>query len=146
MHEAASFWIPGTPVQQGSKKHVGKGIMVETAEGLSSWRVDVANAARAQRAKLSSPLDGYLIMQCDFYFQMPASRPKKVRDAGVWPKNTTPDGDKLLRSIGDAITVGNLIRDDARIFRYIGTKWETMGEIGAQVTLYTWEGPDDELR
>ncbi len=138
IHKAASLWISGTPVQQGSKKHVGKGIMVEAAKGLKAWRRDVALVASECQQTVGT-LDGFLILECDFFFKMPVSRPKLVREAGIWPKRTMPDGDKLLRSIGDSLTTSGLISDDARIFRYVGTKWETTGDIGACVSLYQWD-------
>lgn len=112
--------------------------MVETAKGLKSWRLDVATVAMGQQDQIGT-LDGFLILECDFYFKMPASRPKRVRDAGIWPKKTIPDGDKLLRSIGDSLTSANLIADDARFFRYVGTKWETTGRTGAKVSIYCWD-------
>ena len=40
----------GQPAPQGSKRHVGKGVMVESSKKLRPWRQDVKAAAEAARA------------------------------------------------------------------------------------------------
>jgi Holliday junction resolvase RusA-like endonuclease len=66
---------------------------------------------------------------------MPASRPVAMRRAGQGPKTTAPDLDKLVRSVGDALTEGGLIRDDARICAVHATKSEVQGWSGAVITI-----------
>ena len=41
-----TFWVDGLPAAQGSKKHVGRGIMVEANKNLPAWRKAIAAAAR----------------------------------------------------------------------------------------------------
>lgn len=134
---ALSFIVNGTPAPQGSKKHVGRGIMVEANKALPSWRADVIAAAveAMQTWPGPFPLDGPLTLEVSFSFPMPASRPKKVRELGRCPKVTAPDTDKLVRAIGDALTQAGAIVDDARIFTVIADKWETTGTAGCGISV-----------
>jgi crossover junction endodeoxyribonuclease RusA len=98
-----SFFVPGRPVTQGSK-NVFRGRVVESSKGLPAWRTAVAWEARRVRNTLDQwPLRGPLALSCMFFF----ARPKKP--ANPYPP---PDLDKLVRAIGDACKVGNLIADD----------------------------------
>ena len=40
-----TFTVLGTPAPQGSKRHVGKGVMVESSRGCKPWRQDVRHTA-----------------------------------------------------------------------------------------------------
>ena len=40
------FEVVGLPAAQGSKRHVGNGVMVESSKALKPWRSAVAEAAR----------------------------------------------------------------------------------------------------
>lgn len=46
----------GTPAPQGSKRHVGNGVMVESSKRLRPWRQDVKAAAEAAR-RATGPID-----------------------------------------------------------------------------------------
>jgi len=146
---AVSFDVLGLPVQQGSHKPIvrgGKALMVEAAKGHAAWRTDVANAARAEAERLHEehgmgavPLDGPLSLHVTFRFPCPTSRPKAHRaaadtDRGA-PKTTTPDLDKLVRCIGDALTASGLIADDRLIWDLHALKIETTGWTGAQILI-----------
>ena len=47
-----SFFVPGKAAAQGSKRHVGRGVMVEMSKDLPAWRTAVANAARTAHLSL----------------------------------------------------------------------------------------------
>jgi crossover junction endodeoxyribonuclease RusA len=131
------FSVVGTPVQQGSKRHVGGGRMIEAANGHREWRHAVATEAAAVAARRTdTPLDGPLCLSVAFSFPMPASRPKRLLRIGRAWKQTAPDLDKLIRSVGDALTVSGLIRDDARIGMVMASKVETTDAAGADITLW----------
>lgn len=134
---AVEFEVLGIPAQQGSKRHVGNGIMVEAAKNLPAWRDSVAGAARdvADRIGDLTPLDGPLDLDVTFRFPMPASRKAAVRAAGHAPKTTAPDLDKLIRAVGDALTASGLIRDDARISSITAEKVEVVGWTGAIIRI-----------
>jgi len=132
-----SFEVVGVPVQQGSKRHVGNGVMIEAANGHREWRHAVATEAAAVAALTSgAPLDFPLCLSVRLRFPMPASRPKRIQRIGIGWKVSTPDLDKLVRSIGDALTESGLIRDDARIVMVMASKVEVTDWAGAQIQLH----------
>lgn len=129
-----TFDVIGSPAAQGSKRHVGNGVMVEQSKKLAPWRATVA-ARAADIARGVEQFDGPLALEVEFRFPMPASRPKSAREAGIAPKVTAPDLDKLIRAVGDALTESGLIRDDARIATVTARKHEVTGWTGAVITI-----------
>ena len=100
------FTVFGTPRPQGSKRHVGNGVMVESSKYLKPWRQEVAGTAltlKTEMFKAHVPVE----LTLNFYFQ----KPKTVKRRAM---TTKPDSSKLLRAIEDAIT-GILVHDDAQI-------------------------------
>ena len=99
----------GEPAPQGSKRHVGRGIMVESSAKVKPWREAVTFAAARAAAKGYRQVGpvGVTIM---FYLRRPPSAPKSRR----YP-DRKPDLDKLIRSTLDALVIGGVIEDDARI-------------------------------
>lgn len=135
-----TFEVIGTPAPQGSKRHVGNGVMVESSKRVKPWRQAVATAARdvADHADVEAPLDGPLHLDVVFRFPMPASRSKAQRALGALFKVSAPDLSKLVRSTEDALQEAGLIRDDARICRLTASKHEIPdGWTGAVITLTT---------
>ena len=113
------FDVLGDPTPQGSKTKMPGGVMVEGGsreqrDRRVNWRNAVADKAREAAAQVGC-LDGDLHLVVVFRFPMPKSRPKAVREAGRAWKNSAPDLDKLVRSLGDSLTHGGLITDDARL-------------------------------
>lgn len=100
--------MPGRPAPQGSKRHVGRGRLIESSKYVKPWRQVVDAAARLERAKLDGPLDGPLELTVIFYL----ARGKTVRR--LLP-TVAPDLSKLARSTEDALTTAGLIVDDSRI-------------------------------
>lgn len=107
------------PAPQGSKRHVGRGRLLEQSKRVAPWRVAVDEAARAAmnarwlEGRGEEVLDGPLSVEIVFTVRKPASAPKR---RVTWP--TTRDSgdlDKLLRSSFDALTTGGAIADDSRI-------------------------------
>lgn len=115
-----TFHVLGTPKPQGSKRHVGNGVMVESGgEALRTWREDVKHAAHQVREHLPGPLAGPLLIEVVFILARPKAHYRTGRNAHLlrdaapdfpWRK---PDLDKLLRSTFDAITTAGLWVDDA---------------------------------
>jgi crossover junction endodeoxyribonuclease RusA len=104
-----SFYAIGTPAPQGSKRHVGHGIMVESSKQVRPWREAVKAAAFGAGCCLDGPLCVAMV------FTLP--RPKSARRVDVSPFRT-PDLSKLARSTEDAITEAGLWADDARVADY----------------------------
>lgn len=137
----AAFDVIGEPKPQGNKTRMPSGAMVEgrsTAQRakFKDWRNSVADKAR-EVAETVGCLDGDLSLHVIFRFRMPQSRPKAVREQGIAWKNSAPDLDKLLRTVGDALTQSGLIKDDARIVSVEARKIEVIdGWTGADIQLY----------
>lgn len=129
-----TFEVIGLPAPQGSKTRMPSGVMVEANKRTKPWRDSVAAAAREQ-ADVAGMLDGPLVLQVCFRFPMPASRPKAVRARGEAWKKSTPDLDKLVRAVGDALTQSGLIADDARIVRVVAEKVEVSDWTGAVIAV-----------
>lgn len=111
-----SFFVKGNPAPQGSKntsaqknragQYTGKVNVYESSKNLAPWRELVAWHAR--RHKRDAPADGPLVLTVVFYLPKPANTKYPDYPLG------TPDTDKLLRAVGDALTQSGLIADDAR--------------------------------
>ena len=107
-------FIEGRPAPQGSKRHLGNGIMVESSKAVKPWRVDVA--WRAREAFLT-PFDGPVKLELEFVMPRPKSTPKKSTPAAI----KRPDLDKLVRAVMDAIT-RVVVVDDSQIVHLVATK------------------------
>ena len=125
--QGVTFRVEGmAPAPQGSKRHVGRGVMVESCRQVKPWRLLVVQSAVAAEVPL---LRGPVRLSVVFLFSRPAGHFR--RDGNLKPSAPAhhavkPDGDKLLRSTGDALS-GVVIEDDARI---VGGAWEKRYCIG----------------
>jgi Holliday junction resolvase RusA-like endonuclease len=138
-----AFTVHGIPAPQGGSRAVqtaaGARLITTGGVGLKDWRASCAAAAEAQALEHGCITTG-LMVRVVFRFPMPKSRPKRMRAAGVWPKTTAPDTDKLQRALGDSLTAGGLIRDDALICRWDARKVEVWdGWTGAEIDLIPLE-------
>ncbi len=112
---AVSFHVVGLPAPQGSKRHVGNGIMVESSKAVKPWREAVVHAALALRPPV--PLDGPLGLRVAFTLPKPKSATK-----ARWAPDRKPDLSKLVRSTEDAMTVAGIWTDDARVIHCDASK------------------------
>lgn len=104
-----NFHVPGTPAPQGSKRHVGRGIMVESSKAVGPWRERVALAAH--QAMDGRPLlDGPVNVVITFTMPRPKTAPKRTTP----PATKRPDLDKLTRAVLDALT-GITFTDDSQV-------------------------------
>jgi crossover junction endodeoxyribonuclease RusA len=128
-----TFTVIGDPAPQGSKRHVGNGVMIESSKRVKPWREAVAAAAFAARNG-QPPLDGPLTLTVTFWLPQPASLSKRKAALGPFRK---PDLSKLIRSTEDALTTSGAIADDARIVRIVAEKRFvlTTGHAGAGVEI-----------
>lgn len=109
------LFVPGAPAPQGSKRHVGRGVLVESSKAVGPWRERVALAAHAHGVELIE--DGPVLVRLDFVMPRPRSAPK-TRTAAATKR---PDVDKLARAILDALT-GIAWRDDSQVIELSATK------------------------
>jgi crossover junction endodeoxyribonuclease RusA len=115
-------FVPGRSAPQGSKRHVGRGILVESSREVGPWRERVAlfahNAMHGQQL-----ITGAVTVRLEFVLPRPVSAPKRRTPPAV----KRPDVDKLARAILDAVT-GVIIADDAQVTDLHATK--RLAEIG----------------
>lgn len=109
--------VHGHPAPQGSKRHVGRGVMVESSKKVRPWREAVKHAALDQiegpQPLPFTTITGPVHARIQFVFNKPKSAPKRRK---AWPiTRSTGDVDKLLRSTFDALTDAGVIRDDSQI-------------------------------
>jgi len=127
-----SFFVPGIPAPQGSKRHVGNGRMIESSKKVAPWRHAVIQ--KVQELDLVLGLIEPLTVSVTF--QLPA--PKALKRE--WP-SVRPDLDKLLRSTFDALTMSGLWIDDSQVVALMAQKQYATGkkEPGAWIRIEsTW--------
>jgi crossover junction endodeoxyribonuclease RusA len=137
--EHALLFVQGRPAPQGSKNAfvIGKrAVMVEASKHLPAWRNDIILAVRQMFndtqdvSKFVDPVK----LKVTFFIERPKQPKHKVYPGGK------PDLDHYIRAVGDALTIGGLIADDALIVKILAEKvWcgaETAVEPGATIELW----------
>lgn len=118
---AITFTVPGRPAPQGSKTFKGyRGghpILIEASKEIGAWRERIAIAAH-NAMNGQQLLTGPIHLTAHFVIPRPKATPKTKPTP---PATGQPDLDKLIRSIGDAIT-GSCIHTDAQITGIVATK------------------------
>lgn len=103
------------PAPQGSKRHVGNGVMIESSKNVKPWRFLVQQAAVATGHPI---IQGPISLSCTFLFPRPKSHftaKGTLKDSAPIFHTVKPDGSKCLRSTEDALVDAGLIQDDALI-------------------------------
>jgi len=143
---AIRFTVPGRPVTQGSKKHVGHGRMIEANERLRPWRDSIAWHAR-QAVPPGWNVFQPMSLDAVFLFPRPAShllKDGRLRRAAP-PEMTSRRGgdlDKLLRALCDALTQSGIWADDSQwICGLVQKKYAPPGQPGG---LECWIAPVDQ--
>lgn len=120
--DTVEWFVPGSPAPQGSKRHVGRGILVESSKAVGPWRERIALAAH--NAMMGRALfDGAVAVELNFVMPRPKSAPKTRTPKAI----KRPDLDKLARACLDAIT-GVVVGDDSLVTRLCAYK--RLAEIG----------------
>lgn len=111
-------FVLGRPAPQGSKRYLGRGVVVESAaKTLAPWRADIREAVLATWGQ-RPPLAGPLHVELDFVLPRPASAPKRSTPPAV----RRPDLDKLVRAVLDALGSAGVWRDDSQVVELHATK------------------------
>jgi crossover junction endodeoxyribonuclease RusA len=128
-----SFTVWGTAAPQGSKRHVGNGVMLESSDRVRPWRQDVRFAAIEERPSdwdMATPMRLELV----FWFPRPASH-YGTKNGISYLKANAPvepvsarlgDIDKLSRAVLDALT-GVAYLDDRQVVELEARKAYLMG-------------------
>jgi crossover junction endodeoxyribonuclease RusA len=105
--EGIAFTVRGIPAPQGSKRHVGGGVIIESSNKVAPWRQDVRRAAEdAMNGHL--PFDGPLEVVVTFTLAKPRTVKREM-------PHVRPDVDKLLRSTLDALGSAGVYGDDSQV-------------------------------
>ena len=139
-----TFSVLGTPVPQGSVRAYQSRVIANNAEALASWRNDIA--VTAQRYKpadwdTKAPVE----LRCVFVFPRPlhhfGTGKNSTKLKPMAPKHhvTTPDLDKLLRSVSDSIgdaVARVLLHNDSQICSIYATqRYATDDFLGVHITV-----------
>lgn len=137
MPRLVDLWVPGVPRPQGSMK------MLTTADGrafgkYSDRTVDHRNAMIGWLVQKGCAVrhQGPVEVTCAFLFPRPKAHygtgknAARVRPSAPTRHTQTPDVDKLLRLVNDALTIAGVLEDDSQVVRLVGGKaWATL-ELG----------------
>lgn len=140
----------GSPAPQGSKRHVGHGVMIESSAKVKPWRQDVLAAAiEAKRAiEGFESIDAPIVVRMVFTMKRPRGHYRTGKNAHLIRASApsrpsgTPDLSKLARSTEDALTNACIWRDDARVVEYerlakvfIGEDHESLDAPGVRIVI-----------
>ena len=125
------FFVAGLPAPQGSKKHVGNGVMVESSKKVKPWREDVRHGAT--EAACGRVFTGPVFVVLDFRLPQLASDPHRHQH------RTTPDLDKLVRSTFDAIVSAGVLKDDALVYSLVAEKHHARNAQRPGVTIVIYD-------
>lgn len=133
------FRVAGTPIPQGSKRILvnpatKRAVMLDANRlGLSEWRRDVTTEAiHAMSDQGISRFEGGTNVNLAFRFVRPSNHWYPINSKRLSPELKpgspiyhvqTPDLDKLIRAILDALTAANVWADDKQVYACHATKW-----------------------
>ena len=133
---------------QGSKKHVGNGIMIEACKRVGTWKKAVGKEARkVVKEIIIEPVH----VELAFWFRRPVShlnaKGEPKQSAPKFPNRRQGDIDKLCRSTLDALTL-SAIADDSQVVslharKYYCNKKETL-KPHSIITIQTVIGSGDK--
>lgn len=135
--------VHGIPAPQGSKRHVGNGVMIESSQKVKPWREAVKYAAvEATGHGLVAPMTGPVELHVNFHFPRPKSHygtgrnASRVKPGAPLHPAVAPDLSKLIRSTEDALTDAGVWRDDALVVVVRAEKfYNSHGFTGANITV-----------
>ena len=134
--------VYGTPAPQGSKRHVGNGILVESSRKVTPWREAIVSEALRQKLE-GLRMPGPVVVRMTFYLERPKGHttPKGARRASapVFPARK-PDLDKLVRSTLDGLTQAGIVTDDAVVTTiHAAKRYADTRPAGAAISIHAEE-------
>lgn len=138
-----TFDVYGTPAPQGSKRHVGHGVLVESSKKVKPWRESVKWAAiEAKPHEWRQSFDGPVHVAVTFRFPRPKFHFRTGKNAHLLRENAPvfpsgrPDLDKCLRSTLDALGEAGVFKDDAQVVLIGAMKcYADKHPVGAHITV-----------
>ena len=138
MTEQVNFIVQSRAAPQGSKRHLGNGILVEASKRVKPFRVDIQHVA-ADATPLDWNLDLDYHLKVDFHFRRPkshlTSKGALTKSAPLFPTGRQiGDLDKLIRSVCDSLT-GICWWDDSQVVDISAKKrFHTMDQVIITIT------------
>jgi crossover junction endodeoxyribonuclease RusA len=139
------IYVDGEPGPQGSKRHVGHGVMLEVSKKVRPWREAVKAAARAgDPERAIAPFSGPVYLSVAFFFARPKShfgtgkKAEMLKASAPARKASKPDLDKLIRSTCDALTDVGVWRDDCQVVQVAASKIYSSIP-GAHIVVTEWK-------
>ena len=147
-----AFAVHGLPAPQGSKRHVGNGVMVESSKRVRPWRQDVKYAAlealaiacpdcasggagHFPRGEAVAVRVDYLLPRPKGHYRTGANAHLLREGAPKWP-TSKPDVDKLLRSTLDALGEAGVWHDDSQVVSVeMGKHYADALSVGARIVI-----------
>jgi crossover junction endodeoxyribonuclease RusA len=83
------IFIPGIPAPQGSKRYVGRGIMIESCKAVKPWRESVRTRLITEDSRPIERIEGAVVSTLEFILPRPKSTPKKRTPLAI-PKDNRP--------------------------------------------------------
>ena len=120
-----SIFIPGRPAPQGSKRYVGRGIMIESSKDVATWRDDIRAALIDSDGRPKAYFEGAVQVGLEFVLYRPQSTPKRKTPPAIKKRG---DLDKLVRAAFDAVSSAGVWHDDCQVTHAICSK--RLAEIG----------------
>jgi crossover junction endodeoxyribonuclease RusA len=111
-------FVAGSPAPQGSKRHVGGGVIIDSCKRLPEWRSDVRNGFMDGNGKPKARFEGPIFLTLEFVLKRPKSLPKTKK---VY-HTKRPDQSKLVRAVEDSITSAGIWIDDSYVCASYVTK------------------------
>lgn len=132
MATAVTFFVEGVPATAGSKRHVGKGRIVDSCKRNGPWRKCIQLAARqSMEGDLPWPPGTPLAADFEFVVSKPKGTPKRVT-APV----TRPDLLKMARAVEDALTQIAYHDDSQIVVETLSKRFALPDEpVGVRVTI-----------
>lgn len=106
------LFAEGSPVPQGSFRHIGQGRIIAANPKLNSWRDSIATQIATQTPHRL--IDGSIRLELVFTLPRPKSVPTSLRATPT----VKPDLDKLVRAVMDSISLERycqIIKDDSLV-------------------------------
>lgn len=129
------LYVEGSPVPQGSFRHVGGGRIVAANPKLNAWRQTIADQITKQTA--IRLIEGSIRVDLVFTLKRPKSVPTSLRSRPT----VKPDIDKLTRAVLDAISLpkyAQIITDDSQVTDlHVAKRYADETPEGVRITL-TW--------
>lgn len=118
MANTLTFVVHSAAAPQGSKRHLGNGIMVEASKRVKPFRQDVRFTA-LDTVEPNWDRTGPMSLTVDFHFVRPkshlTSKGNLTKSAPLFPTaRTVGDIEKLVRAVNDALS-GVLFDDDSQV-------------------------------